>query len=145
MMKCITSTALTLALAILSGCGKMELAPRHQGRVVSHVDTYGSGTGGESMLTRNGSMTSGFNYGNQAKPDWTSDITWQFARQQGQADVYEAKWTFRPKIGAGATQVVEVPFDGMKSAMVFSNQWQIVSIEPGMMKTDSQQAPGTRR
>ena len=145
MMKCITITALTLALAVLSGCGKMELAPRFHGRVVSHVDAYGSGTGGESMLKRIGSMTSGFNYGDQAKADWTSDIKWQFVRQEGEADVYEFKWTFRPQNSAGGTQVVEVPFDGMKSAMAFSNHWQVVSIEPGMVIPDSQQAPGTRR
>jgi len=86
-MKFILTIGLLLALALLSGCNGTEAGPRFQGRIVSHVDTYGSGTGSESRLHREGSMTSGFDYGDPAKSDWTSDIKWCFLRREGGTDV----------------------------------------------------------
>ncbi|MCE9613832.1 MAG: hypothetical protein K8T26_06115 [Lentisphaerae bacterium] len=132
--------SLALAVVILSGCAKKDLTPRFAGRIVSHVDTYGSGTGGQSELKPDGSMRSGFKYGDPAKPDWTSDIKWRLIRQRGEADLYRVEWTFTLRNTAGNTKAAEVPFDGRKSVLVFSNQWQVVSIEPGMTKEDSQQA-----
>ena len=123
-----------LTLVIVTGCGRTKAAPRFQGRIVSHVDTYGSGTGSESSLDREGSMSTGFNYGDPAKPDWTSDIKWQFLRQDDGLDVYQIEWTFRPQSGAGASQTRGVSFDGLRSVRVSANQWQTVSIEPGTMK-----------
>lgn len=120
-----------LGLILLTGCRPAATGPRFQGRIVSHVDTYGSGTGGESMLNVEGSMASGFDYGDAAKPDWTSDIKWCFLRQDGGNDVYRIEWTFRPTNGASDTQTTEVSFDGTHSAKALGNQWQTISIEPG--------------
>ena len=128
-----------LTLVLLTGCGRTEAGPRFQGRIVSHVDTYGSGTGSESNLHREGSMTSGFDYGDSAKPDWTSDIKWCFLRQDGGSDVYRVQWTFRPKNGTGRIRTTEVSFDGKRSARVSGNQWQTISIEPIQSHRDSQQ------
>jgi hypothetical protein len=128
---------------LLTGCGRSDIGPRFAGTVVSHVDGYGSGTGGESALRREGSMTSGFDYGDPSKPDWTSDIRWSFLRRDGGSDVYRMEWTFRPANGAGRTESKEIAFDGRKAVRAFGNQWQVISIEPGPMKTDSQHAPAS--
>jgi hypothetical protein len=132
-----------LGLVLLAGCDESGAGPRFQGRVVSHVGTYGSGTGGQSNLDREGSMTSGFSYTDSSEPDWTSDIKWRFLRRDGSSDVYRVEWTFRLEDGVGRTEAKEVSFDGMKSVRVFGNQWQVVSLEPGAMKVNSQQAPST--
>ena len=149
MMRCMSIACVTLSLAVLSGCGKTDFTPRFAGRIVSHVDAYGSGTGGETALKREGSMRSGYQYGDPARSDWTrsdwtSDIKWQLIGQKGEADLYRVEWRFAFRNTAGSTRVGEVPFDGMKPAIVFSNQWQTVSIEPGMTKKDSQAARHVR-
>lgn len=132
-----------LAIVFGAGCGKTAAIPRFAGRVVSHVDEYGSGTGGECALSADGSRISGFDYGDPSKPDWTSDIKWCFLRQDGGTDVYRVEWTFRPTNGTTGTKTKEVPFDGTNPVRVFENQWQVVSIEPGPLKTDPQPAPST--
>ncbi len=130
-MRTILTIGVLPGLILLYGCGRSEDGPRYQGRIVSHVDTYDSGTGGETILGRKGSMIGGFNYRDPAKPDWTSDIRWYFLRQDGGSDVYRVEWTFRPKSGAGGTQTAEVSFDGKHAVKVFGNQWEVISIEPG--------------
>jgi len=39
-----------LGLLLLGGCRETDSGARFGGRVVSHVDAYGSGTGGEANL-----------------------------------------------------------------------------------------------
>lgn len=134
--------AVLVILSVAAGCSKTLVAPRFAGRVVSHVDAYGSGTGGESALSADGSMASGFDYGNPAKHDWTSDIKWAFLRQDGGTDVYRIEWTFRPTNGTTGTKTKEVSFDGTNSVKVFENQWQVISIEPAPMKMYTQQVDG---
>ncbi len=145
MMKAMLTLGTLLGLVVLTGCGSAEIGPRFQGRIVSRVDTYGSGTGNESILHREGSMTSGFEYGDSSKPDWTSDIKWSFLRRDGRSDVYRVAWTFRPKSGAGGTKAKEVSFDGTQSVTVFSNQWEVISVEPEKMKTNSQPGGSSER
>jgi hypothetical protein len=133
-MKAILITGMLMGLVVLPGCGERD-GPRFEGRIVSHVDTYGSGTGAESSLRREGSMTSGFNYGDPSRgPDWRSDIKWHFLRQELVSDVYRVEWTFRPKSGTGGTKAMDVSFDGLASVTVFSNKWQIITFEPGETK-----------
>ena len=139
MMKHTLMISLLTTLPVLCGCGTRDVVPQFQGRVVSHVDTYGSATGGESELKRRGSMRSGFDYGDTNKPDWTSDIKWQFLRSEGAADLYRVEWTFRPINVADRTRTREVSFDGVTSTHVFSNEWQVISIEPALTDVDSQQ------
>jgi hypothetical protein len=142
MMKAMHTVVALFGLALPSGCGRPDVAtPRFAGTVVSRVDTYCSGTGVQSVLHRQGSMTSGFDYGDPSKADWTSDIKWHFLRRDGQSDVYRVEWTFRPEGGTGGTKTREVSFNGTQAVRVFDNQWQVISIEPGSMKTDSQHAP----
>jgi hypothetical protein len=119
-----------VGLVLVGGCGETDSGPRFGGRVVSHVDTYGSGTGSEAQLDEEGTLSSGFEYGDATKPDWTSEINWRFLRQDGDEDVYRIDWTFRMKDGAGASNMKEVSFDGQESVKVFANHWQVVSIEP---------------
>lgn len=132
MRRIILSVGVFLISVWLAGCSRHTPVPRFEGRIVSHVDTYGSGTGTSANLSSSsdGSMISGFDYGDPAKPDWSSDIKWSFLRQDGGKDVYRVEWTFRPKNGTSRTQVTEVPFDGSQSAKVPGNDWQIISIEP---------------
>ena len=133
MMKAMLVAWAVLGLMLLAGCGETEEGPRFGGRVVSHVDAYGSGTGSEANLDREGSITCGFQYGDASKSDWTSEIKWRFVGRDGDSDVYRLDWTFRPKVGAGVSDTKEVSFDGEESVRVFGNQWQVVSIEPGAM------------
>ncbi len=136
-MRAMYKVIAVFGLALLAGCGKSDVGPRFAGTVVSHVDTYGSGTGTQSVLRREGSMTSGFNYGDSSKGDWTSDITWRFLRRDGTNDVYRVEWTFRPKGGSSDTKAKEVSFNGVKAVRVFDNRWQVISIEPGPIIVDS--------
>jgi hypothetical protein len=138
MMKSVHVIGVLFGFVLLTGCGRSDIGPRFAGTVVSHVDQYGSGTGGESALRREGSLTSGFDYGDPSNLDWTSDIKWSFLRRDGGSDVYRMEWTFRPANGTARTESKEVAFDGMKAVRVFGNQWQVISIEPGPMKTPSQ-------
>jgi len=120
-------------LLLLGGCGEGDGGARFGGRVVSHVDTYGSGTGGEAALDEEGTLACGFAYGDASKSDWTAEVKWRFVGQDGGSDVYRFDWTFRPKSGAAVADTKEVAFDGSEAVKVFSNQWQVVSIEPGAM------------
>lgn len=142
-----TRTILTLivisGIILAAGCGKAPANPRFPGTIVSHVDRPGSGTGNEANLGREGSMTSGFDYGDSSKPDWTSDIKWCFLRQDGESDVYRVEWTFRPKSGISDAQTIEVSFDGKQSTRVCGNEWQTISIEPKSAEGDSQPAAAT--
>jgi hypothetical protein len=131
-------------LALLAGCAKSDVGPRFAGRVVCHVDAYGSGTGNQSVLGRAGSMRSGFDYGDSFKVDWTSDVTWRFLRSDDTNDVYTVEWTFRPKGGASNTKAKEVSFDGTQAVRVFENQWQVISIEPDSITTNSQDGAANR-
>ena len=132
-----------LVITLLSGCGKQEAGARFQGRVISHVDEQGTGTGTEAILLREGSMMSGFDYGDSTKPDWSSEVKWSFLRQEGGSDVYRVEWTFRPTTGTGGTQTREVSFDGKHSVRVCGNQWQTISIEPTPPEGDSQPEAAT--
>ena len=122
-----------LWLVLVGGCGERGGGARFGGRVVSHVDGYGSGTGGEAALDEDGTLKSGFEYGDAAKADWTAEVKWRFVGRDGDSDVYRFDWTFRPKSGGAVSDTKEVAFDGTESVRVFSNQWQVVSIEPGVM------------
>jgi hypothetical protein len=143
-MRAMYKVGAVFGLALLAGCGKSDVGPRFVGTVVSHVDTYGSGTRTQSVLRREGSMRSGFNYGDSSKVDWTSDITWRFLRRDGTNDVYRVEWTFRPKGGSSDTKAKEVSFDGREAVRVFDNRWQVISIEPGPIPTNSQPPGGAR-
>ena len=48
MMKAMLASWVMLGFMLLGGCGKTEDGPRYGGRIVSHVEAYGSGTGSES-------------------------------------------------------------------------------------------------
>ena len=120
-----------LCFALLHGCTKTEPLARVDGIVRSHVDSYQSGTGGSMDLVRANQMTSGFDYGDPEKTDWKSDIQWELIDHRGESDVYQFKWTFSPSTGAGVSRTQEVEYDGTKGVIVFQNEWQTVSIEPG--------------
>ncbi|MHC1769106.1 MAG: hypothetical protein AB9869_33295 [Verrucomicrobiia bacterium] len=125
-------------LALVAGCAKSDIGPRFAGKVVSYVDTYGSGTGTQSVLGREGSMKSGFDYGDASKVDWTSEVTWRFLRRDDTNDVHRVEWTFLLKGGLSDTKAKEVSFDGTQAVRVFDNQWQVISIEPGSITRNSQ-------
>lgn len=138
MMKTMSIVGVVFGLALLAGCARSDVGPRFAGTVVSHVDTYGSGTGTQSVLGREGSMRGGFDSGDSSKLDWTSNVTWRFLRRDGTNDVYTVEWAFRPKGGASDTKAKEVSFDGAQAVRVFENQWEVISIEPGSITTHSQ-------
>jgi hypothetical protein len=49
-MRALLASWAMVGLVLLGGCGKAEDGARFRGRVVSHVDACGSGTGGQMNL-----------------------------------------------------------------------------------------------
>ena len=128
-----------LCLGFVAGCGKPE--PRFSGIVQSHADTYRSGTGGSCDLLKNERFGGGFHYADGKKTDWKSEIGWKLIAHRGNSDVYQFSWVFSPVGGVSITRNKEVEYDGKESVIVFQNDSEVVSIEPGSIKSsqDSKQ------
>jgi hypothetical protein len=99
------------------------------------VDTFGSGTGSSADLVREKQMTSGFHYGDGKKMDWKSEIHWILIRHQREGDEYRFTWVFNPVGGISASKEANVVYDGKKPMIVFQNDSETVSIEPGSIAT----------
>ena len=117
-------------LACLGGCAHETPVPRFAGVVISHIDAYGSETGGRHKLSSDGEMSTGFDYTDTSQTDWSADIRWSFLREEGDADVYRIKCEFTPKGGASSRTVDELIFDGSRPAKLPVNEQLIISIEP---------------
>jgi hypothetical protein len=102
----------------------------HVGTIVSHIDSYGSGTGSHTALSSSGQMITGFDYSDSAKTDWKGSIKWRFLRSNGKSDVYEIEWSFKPKAGATVRKTEEILFDGVMPAKLIVNEQWVISIEP---------------
>lgn len=103
---------------------------RHSGSIVSHVDSYGSGTGGSQHLAVLGQMSAGFDYGDSSKTDWKGSIKWSFLRREGNCDVYKVEWEHKPKGGSATRKVEDLSFDGVIPAKLVVNEQWVISIEP---------------
>ena len=101
----------------------------HVGTIVSHIDSYGSGTGSRTALSSSGQMNTGFNYGDSEKTDWKGSIKWRLLRKEGKSDVYEIEWNFKPSNGTSTSKVEELAFDGVQPAKLVVNQQWVISIE----------------
>jgi hypothetical protein len=139
-----------VGVAFAVGCNNEPKAARYPGVVVSHVDRYGSGTGGEAnLLASDQSMGSGFNYGLPDKADWTSSIKWRLVGQRGDSDVYEFKWEFLPASGnktvknRNIEKTRNIEYNGRTSIIVFENAQQVVSVEPRAFKAKPVESPTT--
>ena len=117
-------------LLCFAGCGSETLVPRFSGTVVSHVDSYGSGTGVSSPLSTSGQMVSGFNYGDTTKADWKAKIKWSFLRAEDNADVYRVEIAFNSPNGISSSKVAMLFFDGVTPAKLTVNEQLSISIEP---------------
>jgi len=113
-----------------TGCASETPAPRYSGTIVSHVDSYGSGTGTSTRLSTSGQMGSGFNYGDTAKADWTAKIQWSFQKRKDSADVYRVEIAFNSPNGISSSKVATLLFDGVTSAKITVNEQLIISIDP---------------
>jgi hypothetical protein len=103
---------------------------RYPGSIVSHIDSYGSGTGGSQSLSDSGKMVTGFDYGDSSKMDWKGSIRWQFLRRDDKADVFQVEWDYEPKAGTSTRKVEELSFDGVTPAKLVVNEQWVISIEP---------------
>ena len=117
-------------LLCFAGCTSETPGPRFSGTIVSHVDSYGSGTGTSSQLSPTGQMRAGFDYTDTSKSDWTADVKWSFLRREDSADVYRVEWTFKATSGSSSPNVAELSFDGVAPAKVTVNEHLVISIEP---------------
>jgi len=133
-----------LSLSLLQACTKSESFARVDGIVRSHVGTYQSRTGGSTDLVRGNQMNSGFDYGDVEKVDWKSGIEWELTGRSGESDVYQFKWSFSPSGGTTGSTNKTVQYDGKNSVIVFQNEYQVISIEPGSIQLpkNSQQVAG---
>ena len=122
-------------LLSFAGCANETPSPRFAGTIVSHVDSYGSGTGTSSQLTATGQMRTGFHYPDESKADWTADIKWSFLRRDGGSDVYRIEWVFVERNESSDPQRAELSFDGKSPAKLPVTDQLIISIEP-MPSTD---------
>lgn len=130
----VTKPTLLLMLAVvvanLSGCASKPPVPLHSGSIVSHVDSYASGTGSSQHLRNLGSMVTGFDYGDSSRTDWTATIKWGFLRCEGNSDVYQVKWEYKPKGGSPIRKAEELSFNGASPAKLVVNEQLVISIEP---------------
>ncbi|MFK7776746.1 MAG: hypothetical protein QM501_01325 [Gimesia sp.] len=117
-------------LLCFTGCVSETPVPRFAGTVVSHVDSYGSGTGVSKQLSTSGQMDSGFNYGDTTKADWKAQIKWSFLRTEDNADVYRVEVAFNSPGGISSSKVELLRFDGVTPAKLTVNKQLIISIEP---------------
>ncbi len=134
-----------LCIGLLFGCGRAERLPRFDGIVKSHVDRYQSGTGHEFDLVR-GSTTGGHykadrDHGDPVKVNWTSTIHWRLRGHKGKRDAYQFKWSFSLSGGTPVVSTKNVEYDGTKSVIVFQNEWQTISIEPGSIPLSEDSQP----
>lgn len=109
--------------------GESRVKAGHNGAIVSHIDSYGSGTGGRTTLSSSGQMNTGFNYGDSENTDWKGSIKWRLLRKEGISDVYEIEWNFKPSNGTSTSKVEELAFDGVQPAKLIVNQQWVISIE----------------
>jgi hypothetical protein len=116
---------------LFHGCTKTEPLARIDGIVRSHVDTYLSGTGVSADLVRSNQMNSGFEYGDAEKTDWKSNIQWELIDHHDKNDLYRFKWIFSASGGTTVSNIKTVEYDGKKSVIVFQNEYEVISIEPG--------------
>jgi hypothetical protein len=140
----ILTVVVVLCFGLLSGCDKTAPRPRFAGLVVSHVDTYRSGTGPSSDLVREKNMDGGFHYGDVKKTDWKSEIHWELIGYHGESDVYRFKRVFRPVGGAALSSEMKVEYDGKKPVIVFQNDSETVSIELGSIPLPENSQQPTR-
>ena len=127
------TTLLHLAVCLLlcsAGCAKETPVPRFAGTIVSHVDSYGSGTGTSSQLSSTGQMRTGFDYTDDSERDWRADIKWSFLRREGGADVYRVEWEFIERNGSSVPNDAELSFDAVSPAKLPVSDQLIISIEP---------------
>jgi hypothetical protein len=117
-------------LLCFAGCDSETPVPRFAGTIVSHVDSYGSGTGTSHQLSTTGGMHTGFEYTDTSKTNWTADINWSFLRRESGADVYRVEWEFKTNSGSSSAKVAELSFDGVTPAKLAINEQLIISIEP---------------
>ena len=117
-------------LLCFAGCTSETPVPRFAGTIVSHIDSYGSGTGTSSQLSSTGQMRTGFDYTDYSKRDWKADIKWSFVRREGGADVYRVEWKFIEENDSSAPRGAELSFDGVSPAKLPVTDQLIISIEP---------------
>jgi len=110
--------------------------PRFGGIVRSHVDSYRSGIGVSSDLIRSSRMSGGFEFNDQKKKDWKSVVTWAFVDRDKKSDVYEFHWRFSLVNGALVEDQSTVLYNGEKSVIIFENEYEVISIEPGSIPLD---------
>lgn len=134
-----------LCFGLLFRCGKTKRLPRFDGIVKSHVDSYQSGTGHQFDLVRGsttgGHYKAGFDYGDPEKVDWTSTLHWELKGHKGKRDVYEFKWSFSLSGSSPVVNTKDVEHDATESVIVFQNEWQTISIEPGSIPLSEDSQP----
>jgi hypothetical protein len=128
---------IAFVVASLSGCASETPVARYSGSIVSHVDSYGSGTGSSQHLSKLGQMGGGFDYGDSSKTDWKASIKWSFLRSEGNSDVYQVEWEFKPQGGPTTHKVEELSFDGVIPAKLVVNEHWVISIEPDASPTEA--------
>lgn len=129
-MKTILLHLPVILLLYFAGCSSDRPVPRFAGTIVSHVDSYGSGTGTSHQLSSTGQMLTGFDYTDTSKTDWTAEIKWSFLRREDRFDVYRVEWEFKATSGSSSPNVAELSFDGVAPAKLTVNEHLVISIEP---------------
>ncbi len=129
-MKNILSIIIGLLILCLAGCDQVAPEPRFAGTIISHIETYGSGTGTSSQLSSAGQMQTGFDYADDSRMDWTADIKWSFIRREDESDVYHIEWEFQAQNGSPVFNDAELSFDGLSPAKLTITEQLIISIEP---------------
>ena len=129
-MKYLAADLSLLLTLYFIGCANETPVPRFAGTIVDHIDSFGSGTGGNCELSATGQMRTGFDYADDSKTDWKADIKWSFLRREGGADVYRIEWVFLDGDESSDPNSAELSFDGKSTAKLQVSKQLIISIEP---------------
>ncbi|MEP3479115.1 MAG: hypothetical protein ABJZ55_07710 [Fuerstiella sp.] len=124
-------------LLCFAGCAKETPVPRFAGTIVSHVDSYGSGTGTSHQLSPAGQMRSGFDETDDVEADWIADVKWSFLRREDGADVYRVEWQFVERNRSSVPRDAELAFDGVSPSKLAVSDQLIISIEPDLSSVDA--------
>ena len=144
-MRKLTANLSLLLTLYVTGCTNEVTVPRFAGTIVSHVDSYGSGTGASSKLSAAGQMRTGFDYTDNSKTDWKADIKWAFLGREGGADMYRIEWIFLDGDESSDPNSAELSFDGESPAKLPVTDQLVVSIEPERSTDKAEQSDATER
>lgn len=124
-----------IVLFLSISCNGKQQIPRYNGIVRSHINHYQSGTDSSADLMHSNQLISGYDFPDGQKKGWRSAIQWEFVGRQETNDVYtfQRDFTLSDSKAGGASKSKIIHYDGAKSVVIFQDDYEVISIEPGSL------------